>query len=333
LNLEKRKTASFFAFDNSEERDNVYSMLIKQSQLTNLEIRNQSEMTYQWQNQTISTYDYLIYLNMQAGRSFNDLTQYPIFPWILADYTSKQLDLKNPATFRDLSKPVGALNAERLKLFKQRMAQIEIGQPKFLYGTHYSNPGYVLFYLVRQEPDKMLRIQNGRFDSPSRMFHSLGETWNGVLTNQADVKELIPEFYDTNTKGTFLLNESKLFLGVKENGEFLGDVVLPPWASNANELVEKMREALECDYVSDNIDHWIDLIFGYKQTGKEALDANNLFYHLTYEGAVDIEKIKDPLEKAAIIAQIKEFGQTPTQLFKIKHPKRFVFFFLKRPLT
>jgi len=23
-------------------------------------------------------------------------------------------------------------------------------QPKFLYGTHYSNPGYVLFFLVRK---------------------------------------------------------------------------------------------------------------------------------------------------------------------------------------
>lgn len=35
-------------------------------------------------------------------------------PWILADYESDRLDLTNPATFRDLSKPVGAMNAERL---------------------------------------------------------------------------------------------------------------------------------------------------------------------------------------------------------------------------
>lgn len=31
-----------------------------------------------------------------------------VFPWVLADYTSEALDLNDPASFRDLSKPVGA---------------------------------------------------------------------------------------------------------------------------------------------------------------------------------------------------------------------------------
>ena len=31
--------------------------------------------------------------------------------------------------------------------------------PKFLYGTHYSTPGYVLFYLVRAAPEYMLCLQ------------------------------------------------------------------------------------------------------------------------------------------------------------------------------
>ena len=38
------------------------------------------------------------------GRSYNDLNQYPVFPWILADYTSKTLDLKDPKVYRDFSK-------------------------------------------------------------------------------------------------------------------------------------------------------------------------------------------------------------------------------------
>lgn len=33
---------------------------------------------------------------------------------------------------------------------------------KFLYGTHYSTPGYVLYYLVRLAPAAMLRLQNGK---------------------------------------------------------------------------------------------------------------------------------------------------------------------------
>lgn len=36
----------------------------------------------------------------------------------------------------------------------------------------------------------MLRLQNGRFDAPSRMFHSIAEVWWGVLNNAADVKEV-----------------------------------------------------------------------------------------------------------------------------------------------
>jgi factor associated with neutral sphingomyelinase activation len=53
----------------------------------------------------------------RVSRSFHDLCQYPVFPWVLADYTSAQLDLTDDATFRDLSKPIGALNPERLELF------------------------------------------------------------------------------------------------------------------------------------------------------------------------------------------------------------------------
>jgi hypothetical protein len=53
-------------------------------------------------------FQYLMALNTLAGRSYNDLMQYPVFPWILADYTSEDLDLTNPKTFRDLSKPMGA---------------------------------------------------------------------------------------------------------------------------------------------------------------------------------------------------------------------------------
>jgi hypothetical protein len=34
-------------------------------------------------------------LNTIAGRTYNDLQQYPVFPWILADYTSATIDLDN----------------------------------------------------------------------------------------------------------------------------------------------------------------------------------------------------------------------------------------------
>ena len=57
-------------------------------------------MTIRWQNGALSNFDYLVYLNSAADRSLNDLTQYPVFPWVIQDYTSDVLDLDDPDTFR-----------------------------------------------------------------------------------------------------------------------------------------------------------------------------------------------------------------------------------------
>lgn len=64
-------------------------------------------------------------LNTLAGRSYNDLMQYPVFPWILADYSSPELDLNNPHSFRDLSKPMGAQTPARLEQFKKRFSEFD----------------------------------------------------------------------------------------------------------------------------------------------------------------------------------------------------------------
>ena len=45
--------------------------------------------------------------------------------------------------------------------------------PKFLYGTHYSTPGYVIGYLVRKHPEYMLKLQGGKFDKADRLFYSI----------------------------------------------------------------------------------------------------------------------------------------------------------------
>ena len=75
-----------------------------------------------------------------------------------------------------------------------------------------------------------------------------------------------------------------------------------------------LNQALECDFVSAHLHEWIDLIFGYKQTGQAAVDAVNVFHHLFYEGNVDIFSIDDPLKKNATIGFINNFGQIPKQV-------------------
>ncbi|KNC87007.1 hypothetical protein SARC_00860 [Sphaeroforma arctica JP610] len=56
--------------------------------------------------------------------------------------------------------------------------------------------------------------------------------------------------------------------------------------------------------------------------GEEALKAMNVFHHLSYEGAVDIDQITDPVLRQAVIGIINNFGQTPRQVFKKPHPSR-----------
>lgn len=59
-----------------------------------------------WLREEVSNFEYLMQLNLLAGRSFNDLSQYPVMPWVIADYESETLDLSDPTVYRDLSKPV-----------------------------------------------------------------------------------------------------------------------------------------------------------------------------------------------------------------------------------
>ncbi|MBN3292841.1 WDFY3 protein, partial [Polypterus senegalus] len=290
------------------------------------DIKEVHKRRYLLQRGEISNFQYLMHLNTLAGRSYNDLMQYPVFPWILADYDSEEVDLNNPKTFRNLSKPMGAQTEDRLAQYKKRFKDWEDPNgetPAYHYGTHYSSAMIVASYLVRMEPftQIFLRLQGGHFDLADRMFHSVREAWlSASKHNMADVKELIPEFFYLPE---FLLNSNNFDLGFKQNGTKLGDVILPPWAKgDPREFIRVHREALECDYVSTHLHEWIDLIFGYKQQGPPAVEAVNVFHHLFYEGQVDIYNINDPLKETATIGFINNFGQIPKQLFKKPHPPK-----------
>ena len=56
-----------------------------------------------------------MHLNQAGNRSFSDLSQYPVFPWVISDYDSEEIDLEDEKVYRDLSKPIGAINEDRLK--------------------------------------------------------------------------------------------------------------------------------------------------------------------------------------------------------------------------
>ncbi|EJK64972.1 hypothetical protein THAOC_14235 [Thalassiosira oceanica] len=241
-----------------------------------------------------------------------------------------RIDLDDEGNYRDLSRPIGALNEERYKGFEARYESLlqsqgsgDGGSPldaPFLYGTHYSAPGYVLYYLLRTMPQHMLCLQNGRFDVPDRLFHSVGSTYRSALDNPADVKELIPEMFDPDCSD-FLINSGGLRLGSLQTGERVDDVLLPPWARGARHFVRTNRRALESDVCTRGLHRWIDLVFGSRSRGLRARDAGNLFHPLTYLGPSDVGGLPEG-ERRRAEAQSAEFGMTPDMIFCLDHPPR-----------
>ena len=66
-----------------------------------------------------------------------------VFPHIIADYTSKKLKLDSPATFRDLSKPIGM----QLKKFFFVVAMEHVCSNSELKKLNFSCREYFRFYM------------------------------------------------------------------------------------------------------------------------------------------------------------------------------------------
>ncbi|WPK25124.1 hypothetical protein PUMCH_002427 [Australozyma saopauloensis] len=285
------------------------------------------KLTRKWQEGKMSNFFYLMAINTMAGRTFNDLSQYPVFPWVLADYDSENLDLNDPRSFRDLSKPMGAQTETRAQEFRTRYEALKSfedpSSPAFHYGTHYSSAMIVASYLIRMKPfvQSYLLLQGGSFDHADRLFNSVKKAWlSASKENTTDVRELTPEFFYLPE---FLTNSNHFEFGKLQNGKSVNHVELPTWAhGDPKRFINMNREALESPYVSQNLHKWIDLIFGFKQNGKEAVDALNVFHHLSYEGAINLDNIDDEVEKRAVIGMINNFGQTPLKLFSKPHPPK-----------
>uniref|UniRef100_A0A8C3CE43 Lysosomal trafficking regulator n=1 Tax=Cairina moschata TaxID=8855 RepID=A0A8C3CE43_CAIMO len=323
------------AFDNTKVRDDVYHNILTNNLPNLLEYGNITALTHLWCTGQITNFEYLTHLNKHAGRSFNDLMQYPVFPFILSDYTNETLDLNDPSVYRNLVKPIAVQSKEKEDRYVDTYKYLEEEYRKgareddpmppvqpYHYGSHYSNSGTVLHFLVRLPPfTKMfLAYQDQSFDIPDRTFHSTNTTWRlSSYESMTDVKELIPEFFYLPD---FLVNREGFDFGVRQNGDRVNHVNLPPWARNDPRLFILIhRQALESDQVSQTICHWIDLVFGYKQKGKASVQAINVFHPATYFG-MDVSAVEDPVQRRALETMIKTYGQTPRQLFHTAHVSR-----------
>lgn len=71
-----------------------------------------------------------MFLNQVSGRSFKDITQYPVFPWILKNFEEEHYNPNITESFRPLSKTIGALGDDkRIQAFQQKFEVIDDFNP------------------------------------------------------------------------------------------------------------------------------------------------------------------------------------------------------------
>ncbi|KAK0404600.1 hypothetical protein QR680_017532 [Steinernema hermaphroditum] len=303
---------------------------------------NLHNLTHRWRMGAMTNFEYIMHLNTLAGRSHNDLMQYPIAPFIIADFRSVVLDLEAPSTYRNLSKPMAiqdkTMEEHYLRNFhcletESRRTSADAGANivnfgPYHYGSHYSNSGIVVHYLVRLSPftNIALEYQDNNFDIADRLFNSIETTWRlASKESTTDFKEAIPEFYYLPE---FLQNLNGLDLGVKQNGDRVDNVILPQWCPHRETPLGYRlfcfihRQALESNVVTSGLHSWIDLIFGYKQTGDAAVKAINVFHPATYRDKrfeLNGTLKHDELSMSALRTMVRSYGQMPTQLFSSPH--------------
>lgn len=321
--LKSGKSYYFNVFDNSI-REQLFDSLKKwKSVLVISKITSKIVKFYtkKWLDNKLDNFGYLLALNKLASRSFHDLSQYPVFPWVIKDFTSESLDMKDPGIYRDFKWPIGAQDEEHRKEIIKKYTQFqEEDMPAFNYGSHYSSGGVVLHYLVRIQPysHQAKMLHNDSFDVADRLFISMENCWKSCTGYNGDVKELIPEmFYFTEA----LYNINKCDFGTRQNGKAVDDFEPPPWAKNNRDFIRKHRKCLESPIVTEELHNWIDLVFGYKQTGREAVDNLNIFFSVSYEENFlkACSEDADPMTRQGIIEQAYHFGQTPARIILKPH--------------
>ncbi|GMF24916.1 unnamed protein product [Phytophthora lilii] len=332
-------SSCFFGLESNGEADLVYATLKERKPpclakwgkrlLTAERMFAKSKWTEMWVRREISNFEYLMALNVSAGRSYNDASQYPVFPWVIKDYESAELRLDDEDIYRDLRRPIGAQTPEAIQ---RARATYEGWDPKtpipaFHYANTYSHMQSVLYFLIRLAPftgavlgSEEQQLHHKAAGEPT--FDSLPEAFRMCTRDERHMFELTPEFFYlpelfSSARNKTLARHFAPGQDVSATAGLARDVALPPWAASPYDFVRLHRLALESDFVSNNLHHWIDLVFGYKQTGSASVDALNSYHIACYPERLDLSTSSD-----GVRAKLVQRGTVPIQLFRKPHPVR-----------
>ncbi|KAH0575377.1 Beige/BEACH domain-containing protein [Spironucleus salmonicida] len=192
--------------------------------------------------QEISVFSFILSINYLAGRSYDDLYQYPIFPMISENRIYSEIIGKQCQDIVDKLE-------QKLKDNKESITEAK----NSLFQTFYSHRAVASHFLFKVEPFTSIQryLQNGVYDCYDRQFHSIQSQWDKIMTGKS-LSELTPELFSTMEFYTNINN-----LDYNETYQFKQDGLIELDKVFYN--LTKFRTQLE---TNQHINSWIQLIFG-----------------------------------------------------------------------
>ena len=253
----------------------------------------------------ITNYHILMLINIFSNRSFFDLSQYPIFPWVIFQINDNNENGKK-IQYRELSKSIGINyendenNQERIKFFNENYNNLknelkirnedDVIYPQniakfYYYNISYSNPEHICYYLLRILPFSFINLEfQKNLNIPSKLFYSYENTVKNILSQKNDIKELIPEFYflpelfenindfnfnyNNDNKEEIKVNNVLIPKKIPYNRKNYENLLMFDNKSIQNlyfKFIVFLNREFENNEITSNLKNWVDLIFGVKQ--------------------------------------------------------------------
>ena len=217
----------------------------------------------------INNFTYLLKLNYLSSRTYNDLNQYPVFPWLFFDINkidmllnleknnivpiettseqqsfsiSQENDIDNIEIEKQENINAKLKNEELTKNYGLRnflnpiSIQIEENKNKFIenetliHGTHYSTASYIYFFLSRNYPFTELIIQLQNLQKENpNRLFTSLKDFLSQMFKNYENREACPEFF---INFDYYCNLNCAFFGFQQNGNLVDDIRLDKVENN-----------------------------------------------------------------------------------------------------